>query len=176
MWYDSSRMTIASMLGNWGHLSSLPILRTALRATWEWEQRLLASLEDSNELTMLLPYQAYQYDVAYALGQLGAIGALTGIPFSASRQRILMIYLVLGSRHLDKHLDLFDQLLLETTFKQEVAEGLKRLFGLSEAEQEDCIKHFGSDYFREGAVNTTPLHITWEDEVQTHETDDTGMA
>jgi hypothetical protein len=149
----SARMTIATMLGDWGKLSSTSVLRLALKAIWQWEQQRVANPLIHDEL-IVSPWQAYQHELAYALGQLGVYGALTDIAFSDSRRRILMIYIALG--HLGEKGDIFTKMTLDKTLQGEVAKALERLFGLSEAEQQVCLKYFGNDYFYEGALDRHP--------------------
>jgi hypothetical protein len=151
----SARMTIAAILGDWGKLSSTSVLRSALKAIWQWEQQRVANPLIHDEL-IVSPWQAYEYELSYALGQLGAFGALTGIPLSNSRERILMVFLALG--HLQarqRYHDLFTQM-SHRAVQEEVTKVLEDRFGLSETERDTCIKQFGSDYLWEGALERHP--------------------
>ena len=163
MCYIDYREMIVSILGNWGQPTSIPVLRSALEATWGWELQLLADPPYYAETEMIPFWQTYQYELAYALGQLGAFGGLTGIAFSDSRRRILMIYMALGYLQVSQH-DIFTRITDDKGLRERVAKALERLFGLSETEQHVCIKHFGDDYFREGAMETKTMHINWLEE------------
>jgi len=148
IWLESSRMNVASLLGDWGQLSSIPVLHSALKETWEWEQRFLAGLPDDSDLVMLFPWEAYEYKLAYALGQFGAFGALTGIGFSPLRARILTVYLAMGHLQLHKkERDLFLSISKNKATQEDVGNVLEQRFGLSEAEQNMYIKQFQRDYF-----------------------------
>lgn len=152
IWLDDSRAEISSLLGDWGQLSSIPVLRSALKETWEWEQRFLAGLPSDRELVMLAPWEAYEYELAYALGRLGAFGALTGLVFSPSRTRILTVYMAMGHLQLrKKERDLFTSIAMKKTTQEDVGKVLEQRFGLSEAEQETYIKRFSQDYFPRNA-------------------------
>lgn len=167
MCYLSYREIIVSLLANWGELSSIPILHAALKAAWGWELQVLANPPSYAQFEMIPFWQTYQYELAYALGQLGVFGALTDIAFSDSRQRILMIYMALGHLHIDQQAnDIFIQMEDDEKLKGEVAKALERLFGLSKAEQHVCLVHFGDDYFREGALEShpSPPDETWEED------------
>ncbi len=164
MCYIGYREIIASLLANWGNLSSIPILHAALKAAWAWELQLLANPPSYAQFEMIPFWQTYQYKLAYALGQLGVYGALTDIPFSDSRRRILMIYISLGYLQIEQK-DIFTKMMLDKNLQEEVAKALERLFGLSETEQHVCLVHFGDDYFREGALerHPSPPEETWEE-------------
>lgn len=160
MCYIDYREMIVSILGNWGQRASVPILRAALESVWGWELQLLTDPPDYIDLMMIPFWQTYQYELAYALGQLGAFGGLTGIAFSDSRRRILMIYMALGYLQISQHEhDIFTMMVNDESLKGQVAESLARLFGLSEAEQHHCITHFVNDYFQEGALETKTLYF-----------------
>lgn len=148
IWLESSRMSIASLLGDWGQLASIPVLRSALKETWEWEQRFLVGLSDDSDLVMLFPWEAYEYKLAYALGQLGAFGALTGIDFSPLRARILTVYLAMGHLQLHKkERDLFIAISANKATQEDVGNVLEQRFGFSEVERNMYIKQFPRDYF-----------------------------
>jgi HEAT repeat protein len=162
MCYINYREIIVSLLANWGDQSSIPILHAALKAAWGWELQLLANPPYYAQFDLIPFWQAYQYRLAYALGHLGVFGALTDIPFSDSRRRILMIYMALG--HLQVEQDDIFLKMDDKTLQEKVAKALERLFGLSETEQHVCLVHFGDDYFREGALegHPSPPEETWE--------------
>jgi HEAT repeat protein len=164
MCYINYREIIVSLLANWGDQSSIPILHAALKAAWGWELQLLANPPYYAQFDLIPFWQAYQYRLAYALGHLGVFGALTDIPFSDSRRRILMIYMALGHLQVEQD-DIFTKMMLDKNLQEEVAKALERLFGLSEAEQHVCLVHFGDDYFREGALegHPSPPEETWEE-------------
>ena len=159
----STRMTIAAILGDWGKLSSTSVLRSALKAIWQWEQQRVANPLIHDEL-IVSPWQAYEYELSYALGQLGTFGALTGIPFSNSRERILRVFLALGYLQArQRYHDLFTQMSYRAV-QEEVTKVLEDRFGLSETERDTCIKQFGSDYLWEGALESQPLDIDGAEE------------
>lgn len=154
MCYIGYRDIIVSLLANWGDSGSIPILHAALKAAWGWELQVLANPPSYAKFNLVPFWQTYQYTLAYALGQLGVYGGLTDIPFSDSRRRILMIYMALGHLGVEQK-DIFTKMGHES-LKKDVAKALERLFGLSEAEQHVCLKYFGNDYFREGALDRHP--------------------
>jgi len=159
LWLDTMRIDMSSLLGNWGQLSSIPVLRSALKVTWEWEQLFLAGLPDGSELEMITPWEEYEYELAYALGQLGAFGALTGIVLSPSRQRVLAVHLASGALQLHKkETDFFTLIVLDTSVQKELAKVLEHRFGHSEAEQTKYIQQFPHDYFREGMQAPKPFY------------------
>jgi len=148
IWLDDSRAAISSLLGVWEQLSSIPVLRSALKETWEWEQRFLAGLPDGGELEMITPWEEYEYELAYALGQLGAFGALTGLVLFPSRERVLIVHLASGTLQLrKKDADFSALLMLDTSVQKDLEKVLEHRFGLSEAEQKMYIKQFPYDYF-----------------------------
>jgi hypothetical protein len=147
-WLDSSRTEISLLLGDWGQIPSIPVLRSAIKETWEWEQRFLADLPADRELVMLAPWEVYEYELAYALGQLGAFGALTGLVFSPSRTRILTVYMAMGHLQLrKKERDLFTSIAMKQATQKDVGKVLGQRFGFTEAEQNMYIKQFPRDYF-----------------------------
>ncbi len=154
LWENGSRSAMATILGDWGQLSSIPVLRSELQRIWQWEQRhlVIPIPADGFEGNYVTPWQAYHYKLAYALGQLEAFGALTGIALSEPRLRVLSIYLALGYLQArQQHHDLFVAM-GKNPLQKQVAKVLEQRFGLTEAEQHIYIERYITDFFREGSL------------------------
>lgn len=138
--YHFWRIKIAHLFGEWGRSDLAPVLRHGLEKSWNIEQ---AEQPDHKQV-----WHAYQDELVYALGRLGAFGALAGFSFPEPRFRLWMVTLSCGSlqaRH--RYGDLLTQLQINEELKAEVAQVLEQRFGLSAPERAECIDRYADVYF-----------------------------
>lgn len=151
-WYNFHRCSIASIFGNWGDPQLVPVLRQALHTCWQLEQQ--PGPYAGRWGSIRGQWYELQDRLAYALGQLGAWGALLDLGLSADRLRIALIYLIIGSLQLHTTVpgivpaffisDLAPSA-LGYADKRTVKRLLAQRFGLSEAEQTALLEQFPYD-------------------------------
>ncbi len=151
LWDIGSRTTMTSIVGDWGQPSSIPVLRSALQAMWQWEQLHLVHPFEGYEHNYVTPWQSYHYDLAYALGQLGAFGALTGIPLSDQAASVKHLPGP-GDLQTRQHQHDLYMLMCKKPMQKRVAKVLEQRFGLTEAEQRFYIERYSTDFLREGSL------------------------
>lgn len=138
IWYYSYRCLIAGLLATWGPSSLAWVLRQAFLLRWESEKRLGIGGNVYDHAT--------QDALCYALGRRGALGALHGIELPARKKRIAMIYLALGYVQADERFErLFDAVLLNGEFEQELMGVLVEHFALSVEESRETIRSYAND-------------------------------
>jgi sugar lactone lactonase YvrE len=136
-WCKAIRYQVPIVLARWDRPALIPLLREGFKRYWEIELAL------SHPPGFPLAY----YDrVAYALGQRGALGALTGIDLLPPFYKTAVVYLALG------YLDATDGLVpmigmgVEHVYyeplRSQVTQVLAERFGLLEEEREDCVTNF----------------------------------
>jgi len=137
--YHSWRLRAAYLLGEWGRRDLIPALRQALDKAWRLEQ---ADTIDRKHV-----WHAYQDELVYALGRLGAFGALAGFSLPPSRLQFWIVLLACGSLQArTRYGDLLTQMQIDQTLKEEVALVLEHRFGFSAQEQANCIEHYADAY------------------------------
>lgn len=94
-WYNFRRSTVAEVLGALGNAQAVPALRHALGACWKLEQQ-PGPFREGRWGYYSDYWHDFQDHLAYALGQLGAFGALLHLGLPESRLRIALTYLILG--------------------------------------------------------------------------------
>lgn len=88
-WFAFKLPYVASLLGSWRKEEAIPALRDALAKLWQIEQE-IGEQEDFQT------WWHFQDALVYALGQLGAFDALTGLNISPPRLKLWQITLVMG--------------------------------------------------------------------------------
>ena len=92
----------------------------------------------------------YQEGLVEALGRRGALGALTGIPFSASRLRQLVVFRVAAFCHVEDYKGEIWEWKPAWVRSQEFREKMQKAFsqqiGLSEEVQEEYFSKYNVDY------------------------------
>lgn len=143
-WCKAIRPEVPPLLAKWDHPALIPILREGFKRYWEIELAL------SHPPGFLPPY----YDrVAYALGQRGALGALTDIDLLPPFYKTAVVYLTLG--YLDATVGSVPFTystsdVLYEPLRSQVTQVLAERFGLSEEEREDCVTNlFMNSYDRQ---------------------------
>ncbi len=167
-WLLARRCDIALILGAWGKPQAAPALRRCFWICWEIEQQPDPSGRRWDQDDRI--YWHYLQDhLAYALGQLGAWGAICDLRLPASHLRITTIYMTLGTLQVNSP-KIWDPVLAPLIFQQSsspsnqralfslnplaplllepepVAQVLKERFGLSETEQVEYIQGFWQDW------------------------------
>jgi hypothetical protein len=138
--YHSWRIKVAALLGEWGRTDLVPILRQALQKSWTIEQ---ADITAHKQV-----WHSYEDELVYALGQLEAFGALTGLPLPSSRLHLWMVMLSCGFlRARTRYGDLLTQVQINVALQGEITRILEQRFGLSRQEQEDYIDSYADGYF-----------------------------
>jgi len=139
--YSFWRIKAVALLGQWGQSKLAPVLRRAVEKAWHLEQQ-------AGDPARRQTWHPYQDELCYALGQLGAYGALTSLPLPAARLRLGMVLVSCGS--LQARLqwgDLLTQLQLNARVKEEVGGVLEIRFGLSQEERTSAIEQYANEYF-----------------------------
>lgn len=147
-WYATYRWHAIQLLEGWDSPSLLSTLRQTYVALWRIQQH-------------LLPFRWFEvssYDaLAYALGQWGDFTFLQGLDIPCEFRNRAMICLVLGHLHvqassgseltgLSSRISGLDtEMIINETLLKTVAVELGFHFGLSLAEQEECLDHFYDD-------------------------------
>lgn len=93
--YDEWRPWAVRFLGILGDVAAVPPLRTGLAACLEIETHLRAAGNDADAGD----WRRLEDEIVYALGRLGAGGALTGIVVDAERLRLWKVHLIMGQLH-----------------------------------------------------------------------------
>ncbi len=91
-WFEVGHLRVAHLLGRWGNPALIPILRETLAQVWRVERD---APKNINQAGTQLRWH-YQDQLAYALGQLGAFDALTGLEVPAPRIRVWTVNLAMG--------------------------------------------------------------------------------
>jgi hypothetical protein len=91
-WCDGHRSDIAFLLGDWGKTTAVPTLRVAFLLTID---KIIQQEENTWEIDTL--WQSFQWSLAYALGQLGAWGALSIPQLPLAQWQMASLFLILGS-------------------------------------------------------------------------------
>jgi|SRR5579859_3934598 len=140
-WYLVQRHNAARLLTSWGSATVVPVLRQSFLAV-----EALRECKPSSDDYLF----DYQDTLAYALGQYGAVGALTGIALTTSQRRVAMNYLALGILRAKERYttDIGLAMITNKNLQQEVAKVLEQQFGLTEHERQDTIKNFWKDHRR----------------------------
>ena len=168
-WYDDLRTRVVKYLEPWHSPSLVQIMLQAFKT-------LLWQLEYA-----IYPYAIHDdyYDaLAYALGQQGAFGVLAGFELPPAYVKTAMVYLALGYLQAQMRYSpargLISEMMMNAALQREVAEVLGQRFGLSEAEQDDCVAHFyENDQARGFAVRRTSQEDE-EDTIDEDEDEDEG--
>lgn len=168
-WQLYRRCTIALLLGAWGQPQAVVALRRAFYTCWDIEQQSDLAAEPGRADDHTQWWHFFEDHLAYALGQLGAWGAISTLGLSIAHLRVALIFMALGSAQIDAHKIfvqgrapyLFDQshyrpstralfasysdppLFVESEI---IARILQERFALSEAEQMQYIEGFTRDY------------------------------
>ena|SRR5579859_4036181 len=138
--YHFWRLKVVSLLGEWGRGELAPVLRHALEKGWQIEQ--------VEQIAHKQVWHAYQDGLVYALGQLGAFGAITGFSLPVSRLHLWIVMLACGSLQArTQYGDLLTQLQINTDLQKAVAQVLEQRFGLSTEEQQGCLDQYADAYF-----------------------------
>ena len=136
-WCEVIRPQVPPLLAKWDHPSLISTLREAFKRYWEIELAL------SHPAGFMVQY----YDqVAYALGQRGALGALTGIDLLPPFHKTAVVYLALGYLDATAGPVSITGMGVEHVYyeplRSQVMQVLEERFGLSEEEREDYVEHF----------------------------------
>lgn len=91
-WFEVKHLHVADLLGRWGDPALIPTLCETLVRVWHVECDAPENINDAG--TQLRRH--YQDELAYALGQLGAFDALTGLEMPVHRYRVWVVNLALG--------------------------------------------------------------------------------
>ncbi len=146
MRFDELRGSVVSTLLLWKDASLVAAFRRALATSVKAEQYLPD--HPVQRRIILLNWYGYQDGLSYALGRKGAFGALLGIPFSSSRQRIAMLKMAMGYKQVKARL-IGSELVFgweqEGELRTSMKVVLEQRFGLSEAEQEEALNQFKRD-------------------------------
>ncbi len=134
-WCDAERPMVVKLLEAWQTPSLIPLMRKAFQLLWE--------LQTSMPYFSQLPCQD---ELAYALGQRGAFGALVGLNLPPLHWKTAVVYMALGTLSARERyqglLGFASEVISNKRLQQEVAEVLERVFGLAEEERRDCIDNF----------------------------------
>ena len=143
VWYEKYRGLVAYLLGSWDNPRLVPQLRQALQASWKREQEVRAPVPLDPWAWYLSYSHAFQDALAFALGRLGAFGALMQLELPPSRLRIALFNLVLGHLTASKgyrYRDLPWQMITDKVLREDVIQVLEQQFGVSAAEGAEMIK------------------------------------
>jgi hypothetical protein len=144
IWYNSYRSKMVGLLATWGPDRLTSLLRQVFLKMWDQEYT-------QGKWTTHVEYAMHDA-LLYALGRRGALAALHGVKLTASRQRLAMIYLALGSLRADERVTdpLDNELLIRGSLTRgleaEVAAMLSEHFALTEQEARSCVDSYYQDY------------------------------
>jgi HEAT repeat protein len=141
-WYETQRECAASLLAAWHDPQIVPFLRQALQATWQRGQERAAQTGERS-------FPPYPEDaIAFALGELGAFGALLPLEQPSPRLRIALIHMALGYLYTKGHR--YQNIMMEldegTPLGNEVIRVLEEHVGVSTAQAKAIIEQFLDDY------------------------------
>ena len=88
-WFAFKQPYVAHLLGSWGKEEAILALRDTLAKLWQIEQ-------ETGEQEDFQTWWHYQDALVYALGQLGAFDALTGLTIALPRIRLWQVTMVMG--------------------------------------------------------------------------------
>lgn len=129
------RRRLVSLLAYCKEPSLVQTLSHTFKALWHIEQTL-----------HLYANEEWMYDVlAYELGRRGAFDALNGLDLPAPHRKTALVYVALGSLHVQPSPvqgSLVGGMYLNKELRPHIAQVLAQHFGLSPAEQKDCIENF----------------------------------
>ena len=151
-WFESQHSHIVSILGEWGKQEAVPALCETLVRLWKIEQRLPVEKQPSPELQYLWQYQE---EVAYALGQLGALHVLMDFELPVERKRLWTINVGMGYLNAERLSKTWLIRLFQDTELREknaelfvlLAQVLQEKMGLSRDEAEKYIENYEADYY-----------------------------
>lgn len=139
-------------LGQLGHPRAVPALRRALSVAVEIEQGASDSPPEVQEVdgerrlihigSRRDGWQEVQNTIVYALGRLGASGALTGLPRTQEYLDDWRIHLIMGSLHDKYRFRILDKAREAPELHADVEQLLERWFGLDEDERMRCMRAY----------------------------------
>jgi hypothetical protein len=144
-WYETQRGHAASLLAAWNDPQIVPLLRQALQATWRRGQERATQTEQRS-------FPPHPEDaIAFALGKLGAFGALLPLEQPSPRLRSALIHVALGYLYTGGHR--YQNIMMElderTLLGKEVIRVLEEHVGVSTAQAGAIIEQFLDDYARQ---------------------------
>jgi len=141
-WYETQRGCAASLLAAWNDPQLVPLLRQALQATWQRGQERATQTGQRS----FPPHP--EDDIAFALGELGAFGALLPLEQPSPRLRIALIHVALGYLYTRGHR--YQNIVMElgerTPLGNEVIRVLGEHVGVSTVQAKAIIGQFLDDY------------------------------
>jgi len=136
-WCKEVRYFAPSLLAKWNLPTLIPVLREAFKRYWEIGR----ALSHPPGFPM-----GYYDQVAYALGQRGALGALIGIDLLPPFHKTAVVYLALGYLDATAGPVTVTGMGIEDVnrepLRSQVMQVLAERFGLPEEERENCVEHF----------------------------------
>jgi hypothetical protein len=144
--YDAWLYDVIRILGAWGDPDLAPSLRHALE-----EIRRLVEREPPHDARKgivwfynaeNLLWKGLEDDLVFALGQLGAYGALSGLQCSPAQLQLWMVHLVMGFLHQRYPLAQIVKWREHPELRAEVATRLGQKYGLVEEERERCLAQY----------------------------------
>lgn len=147
-WFVFKLPYVASLLGSWGKEEAIPALRDTLAKLWQIEQE-VGEQEDFQT------WWHYQDALVYALGQLGAFDALTGLNIASPRIRLWQVTMVMGYLNaMQTYKQTIVDILQDTSrnegriaFLALVSELLRQTMGWSESDAATFSEDYQRDYF-----------------------------
>jgi hypothetical protein len=97
--YWNWRPLIPGLLADWGRRDAIGPLRQALQAVLRIELEVPEPPAGSTRVSDREDWRQYEDRIVYALGRLGALGALTGLEHAEARLEIWRVHLVMGYLH-----------------------------------------------------------------------------
>jgi hypothetical protein len=144
--YDAWLYDVIRILGAWGNPDLAPYLRHALE-----EIRRLVEREPPHDARKGIlqfdtiekdSWKGLENDIVFALGQLGACGALSGLHCSPAQLQLWMVHLVMGSLHERYPLVQIVKWSEHPELRAEVVILLAQKYGLMEEEREHCLARY----------------------------------
>ncbi len=151
-WFEIEHLHVAHLLGRWGDVALIPIVRETLVRVWQVERDAPENINEVGTQDLRL----YQDELAYALGQLGAFNALTGLDALAPRYRVWTVNLAFGYLNAqDRYRNNCIGLITDLSFGKHrdlstlLLQVLHQQVGLSVQEARAYVQGYGEDYFHE---------------------------
>ncbi len=143
--YWGWRPLVPQILGAWGQRSATAPLREALRAAKQVELAVIAGDYVPNRASEPEDWARYQEEIVYALGRIGAWGALTGTQEIESTLLWWRVHLIMGYLHGRYRITSILLWKDHPALREEVERLLEHTFGLDKQERNEALDQYQTE-------------------------------